>query len=163
MLMHVTNECERRADEVIDFLAGPRLFIPRADYPDFDAWAQRAHGQLKAQSKRAMVALERCAVIGVVLYQRHKTLAGTLEVKNVTVRPDRRGRYLASFLLRNAELEGAREFGCARVVADAKARNAAIRLFLLQHRYRVLASEDLYRLSAGEDVVYAKEMAGGHG
>jgi ribosomal protein S18 acetylase RimI-like enzyme len=147
-----------RLDEVVAFMRGPRLWVPAADYPDFDAWAQRAHQELRHGGKRAIVGLAHGDVIGVLIYQRHKTSPDALELKHLSVRPDQRGRFIASFLLRNAELEGAREFSVSSVVADAKAQNAGIHFFLARHRYRRTAQVDLYGLGAGVDAVYCKHL-----
>lgn len=90
------------------------------------------------------------------MYQRHKKYADALEIKNVTVHPDVRGRHVASFLLRNAEIEGCHDFHTNRVLVDAKSHNVAIRAFLLKGGYLPLTCVDLYGLGAGEDVVYCK-------
>jgi ribosomal protein S18 acetylase RimI-like enzyme len=154
-----TNEFgPTRLDEVVAFMRGPRLWVPAADYPDFDAWAQRAHHELRQGGKRVMVGLARGDVVGVLIYQRHKADRDALELKHLSVRPDQRGRFIASFLLRNAELEGVREFGISSVVADAKAQNAAIHFFLARHRYRRTVCTDLYGLGAGVDAVYRKRL-----
>jgi len=147
-----------RADEVVDYLRGPRLWIPHDDYPDFAHWAERVHAQLKSEEKRALVALSRRAVVGAVIYQRHRTVPGALEIKNITVRPDMRGRFIAGFLLRNAEVEGAADYGVEDVLVDAKARNLALRVYLFRQGYHVRGTEDLYGLGAGEDVVYGKRI-----
>lgn len=146
------------SDEVVDYLRGPRLWVPRADYPDFDEWVERVRAQLRTEEKRAVVALDRRGVCGAVVYQRHRSEPGALEVKNVTVRPDQRGRLLASFMLRNAEAEGASELGATRCLVDAKARNLGIRSFLLKSGYLPVGASDLYGLGAGEDVVYRKSL-----
>jgi len=95
-----------RADEIIAFLSGPRWGIGVADYPDHLAWLQKVHRELKSEDKRALLTLARGNVVGAIVYQRHRALPGVLELKNITVRPDERGRHIASFLLRNAEIEG---------------------------------------------------------
>lgn len=157
MHLLVTDQLEGRLDAVLGFLEGPRLWIPRADYPDFVDWLHRAHGELRAGQKRAVVALEGPDVQGSVIYQPHKALRGVLELKNISVRPEARGRLLASFLLRQAELAGA-ALGLHQVVVDAKARNVEIRKFLLSQRYRPCGTADLYGLGAGDDVVYTKTL-----
>ena len=154
-----TNEfAPSKIDEIVGFLMGPRLWIPHADYPDFLDWAQKVHEQLKAEAKRAIVALEHGQVVGAAVYQRHKTDADALELKNLTVRPDKRGRYLASFLVRNMEIEGAAEFKSVRVVCDAKAGNFGIRMFLERQRYRVIGRQDLYGIGGGQDLIFRKEL-----
>lgn len=159
--MEVTFTTERtwaRADEIVDYLRGPRLWIPQADYPDFDDWASKVHVQLKSEEKRAVVAFVAGRVAGAIIYQRHRKQADALEIKNVTVRPDVQGRYFASFLLRNAEVEGARDFKVRSVVVDAKARNMGIRQFLIKNGYLPVGIEDLYGLGVGADVVYTKRL-----
>lgn len=151
-----TDQTYRRIDEIVSYLCGPRLWIPRVDYPDFDDWVQKVYLQLKNEEKRALIALSSGSVIGAILYQKHKTECDTLEIKNLTVRPDVRGRYIASFLLRNAEIEGAADFGIRRILVDAKASNVAIRSFLFYHGYKTIGIEDLYGLGSGSDVIYRK-------
>ncbi len=153
-----TEDSVRRADEIVDYLRGPRLWIPRADYPDFDEWLTRSHSQLKREEKRAVVALSCGRVSGAVLYQRHRSLSDVLELKNITVRPDLRGRHFAAFMLRNAEMEGVRDFGCSVSVIDAKSGNLGVRRLLLREGYRPLTITDLYGLGAGRDVIYLKRL-----
>jgi N-acetylglutamate synthase-like GNAT family acetyltransferase len=153
-----TDETLRRADEIVDYLRGPCLWIPRLDYPDFDRWTERVHAQLKSEAKRAVVTLSGGNVVGAVIYQRHE-VEEAIEVKNVTVRPDQQGRYVASFMLRNAEIEGATDFGVGRVIVDAKAKNLAIRSFLLKSGYRPVTTTDLYGLGAGADILYEKAVS----
>lgn len=155
-----TDQTCRRTDEVVTYLTGPRLWIPQADYPDYDAWIEKVHEQLRHEHKRAILALCRNRIVGAVVYQKHLTEPDALEIKNITVRPDMQGRYVASFLLRNAEIEGAQDFGVRRALLDAKVRNTAIRTYLFKHGYRPLVPRlDLYGLGAGEDVVYTKLLA----
>ena len=150
-----TNEYPvSRLDEAVSFLLGPRLWIPQNDYPDFFDWAQKTHSELKSDVKRAIIAFSRNNIIGAVVYQRHKKDKNALEIKNLTVRPDARGRYIASFLLKNAEVEGTREFRPQFITCDTKAKNLEIMHFLLKHHYRIVGKNDLYRLNSGEDLVY---------
>jgi ribosomal protein S18 acetylase RimI-like enzyme len=132
--------------------------MPHSDYPDYEEWVEKAHAQFKSEEKRALVALSYRNVVGAVVYQRHKLIRSALEIKNITVRPDMQGRFIASFLLRNAEIEGASDFKIDQVLVDAKARNMSIRAFFFQQGYRVLGSEDLYGLGAGKDLVYGKRI-----
>ena len=74
-----------RLDEIVSYLLGPRLWIPNTDYPDFLDWAQKVHGELKKDVKRALIALSENNVVGVAIYQRHKKYKDTLEIKNLTV------------------------------------------------------------------------------
>ncbi len=152
------NYSVSRLDEIVSYLLGPRLWIPSTDYPDFLDWAQKVYGELKKDVKRALIALSENNVVGVAIYQRHKKYKDALEIKNLTVRPDMRGRYIASFLMRNAEIEGQREFNSGYVLCDAKASNYPVRLFLMKHQYKILRKEDLYGLNSGKDIVYRKNF-----
>ncbi len=149
-----------RLDEIVAYLQGPRLWMPRGHYPDYDDWLHRVHGELCSERKRAIVAIDGGEIVGAVIYQRHKQDPGALELKNLTVRPDARGRYIASFLARNLEIEGLRDFpGVRRILCDAKRENVPIRWFFLRHRYVIAGSLDLYGLGAGEDLVFEKPLA----
>lgn len=149
----------QRTDEIVSYMLGPRLWIPQVDYPDFDTWAQKVHTQLKRGGKRSLVALVNGQVVGVVVYQRHTNYPNTLEIKNITVRPDQRGRHIASFMLRNAEIEGVQDFQASSVILDAKASNTSFRVFVIGQRYRPMAEMDLYGLGSGKDVVYRKALS----
>lgn len=151
-----TEQTLSRTDEVVDYLRGPRLWVPRVDYPDFDTWLVKVHRQLKSESKRAILALRQGQLVGVVLYQPHTELRDVLEIKNISILPDARGRYVASFLLRNAEIEGQKDFGSSMAVVDAKARNSVLRAFLARGGYHPLCQRDLYALGAGEDILYSR-------
>lgn len=157
-ILFTSERTTSRADELVDYLRGPRLWIPRADYPDFDDWSEKVHAQLKSEHKRALLALSRGVVVGAVVYQRHLTELGSLEIKNVTVRPDMRGRYVARFLLRNAEIEGRADFGVRRAVLDAKASNVSLRRYVEAQGYAATAVRDLYGLGGGADVVFRKRL-----
>jgi len=152
------NHSISRLDEIVSYLLGSRLWIPSTDYPDFSDWAEKVHGELKKEAKRALIALSEDNVVGVTIYQRHKRYKDALEIKNLTVRPDMRGRHIASFLMRNTEIEGQREFGSKYALCDVKAENLAVRLFLMKHRYKIVRKEDLYGLGSGDDVVYQKNL-----
>lgn len=156
--LFTTEQTYNRADELVDYLRGPRLWIPRTDYPDYDRWLLKVHRQLKSEEKRAIMALRGDEIIGSVVYQRHPELADVLEVRTISVAPDARGRHVASFLMRNAEIEGHADFNTSAVVVDAKAKNTGIR-HLMQHcGYESLGPRDLYSLGAGEDVLFLKSQ-----
>lgn len=158
-----TNEfAPSRIDEIVAYLAGPRLWVPQVHYPDYDDWLQKVHRELRTEQKRALIAFVHGIVCGAIIYQRHKKLADAIEMKNITVRPEEQGRLVASFLMRNAEVEGARDFpGVTSIVCDAKADNVPIRQFLLKNSYLPVGRTDLYGLGAGTDIVFRKELRRG--
>lgn len=157
-IVFTSEESWSRADEIADYLLGPRLWIPENDYPDYADWVERTREQLRQESKRAIVARSGGTVIGAAVYQRFRKDPRVLEVKNITVRPDFHGRHVASFLVRNAEVEGARDFGSVSVRIDAKASNVGVRRLLLGAGYLPGSPADIYGLGAGPDVVYTKPV-----
>ncbi len=149
---------ESRLDEIVDSLRGPRLWTPIRHYPDYREWVNTVHTDLKKELKRAMIVLNRNKVIGTLIYQKHKKIPKALELKNLSLSPDERGRYLASFLTRNAEIEGQREFKSTMVVCDTKMRNIDVRFFLIKHHYTPFLVTDLYGLHSGDDIVFSKNL-----
>jgi ribosomal protein S18 acetylase RimI-like enzyme len=159
--IYFTNELRRsRYDELLEYLRGQRLWLDSVkDYPDHEQWLNKVDQELKSRIKRALVAFDGRRIIGATIYQKHKQIEHTLEMKNLTVRPEKRGRFIASFLLRNTEIEGVHEFGARRITFDAKKRNAGIRHFAQGiHRYEISEERDIYGLGAGRDVVFVKEL-----
>lgn len=152
-----TNESpDFRTDEIVHYLTGPRLWIPYSDYPNIPEWVQKVYTQLRSEEKRAMVAYYGREIVGVTIYQSYKQDPKVLEIKNLTVRPDMRGRHVASFLLRNTEIEGAKDYGAESVICDAKESNISILGFLVSEHYAAVGKADLYGLGAGEDLIFKK-------
>jgi hypothetical protein len=159
MEFHFTNEYKSSSlDEIVTYLAGPRLWIANQDYPDYFNWLQKVHEQLRHETKRALVAFENNRIVGVSVYQLYPKDKDFLEIKNLTIRPEAEGRYIASFLLRNTEIEGSRDFNCHKIICDSKFGNLAVRSFLCKHHYRPREIIDLYGLKGGEDIVYTKDL-----
>lgn len=147
---------------VIDVLRSPRLWIPTSlDYPTHTEWLEKTEAEIKEGKKRAMIAYM-VSAIGTVIYQRHKDDPLILEVKNISVAPDARGRHIASFLLRNSEIEAARhDFpDINKVIVDTKVSNTEMINFLLSQGYTVDKIVDLYGLGTGMDVILAKSING---
>lgn len=154
-----TNESPLfRTDEIVNYLTGERLWIPKTDYPDVVDWCQKVYSELRSGTKRAMVAYYGREIAGVTIYQQYRSDPNYLEIKNLTVRPDMRGRHVASFLLRNTEVEGANEFGVEKVVCDAKVTNRSIFAFLMSEHYQVVDRTDLYGLNTGDDAIFKKQL-----
>ncbi len=166
-----TNDYYGRLDEICDRIVGPQLWFPRGrlgDYPDIGDWSQKTWSELRGGTKRAIIALEQVGrggrVMGVIIYQQHKTLPNCLELKHLSVDGEKAGRQIGSFLLRQAEVEGTREFPrVEKIVGDVKMKRADVINFMLANRYRIAqARVDLYGLVKGNggnlDVVFEKEV-----
>ena len=100
--------------------------------------------------------------VGVVIYQKHPTLPGVLEIRNISVSPDAHGRYIGSFLLRNTEIVGLQEDfpGIDTAMVDTKVTNNGMIGFLLTHGYEIHEVTDLYGDGVGLDAVLTKTIEG---
>jgi ribosomal protein S18 acetylase RimI-like enzyme len=145
---------------VMSVLEKPRLWIPTKDYPDYFDWLGKVGEELEDQQKRAMVAYQGKEPVGSIVYQRCKTNPSVLEIKNISVNPDLRGRHIASFLLRNTEIEGSHyDFpGCTEVVVDTKLDNHDMAAFLIAQSYLPSRIRDLYGLTGVADIILAKAI-----
>lgn len=160
--LRFTNELSQSdVGNVAGTLLRPRLWIPtEADYPGHGEWVLKTEAQLAEGQKRAMVAYQGLHMIGAVIYQRHPTRPGIVEMKNLSVTDDARGRYIGSFLLRNAEIEAtSNDFpDCTTIVGDTKLTNLEMIKFVIKHGYTIQEVDDLYRLSVGLDAVFSKTV-----
>ncbi|MDB5160648.1 MAG: hypothetical protein JWO96_28 [Candidatus Saccharibacteria bacterium] len=159
----ITNE-HRPSDlgSIVGLLESPRLWVPtHQDYPKHNEWLQKAEAQIADDSKRAMLAYSGREPVGTVIYQRHQTRPGVVEVKNISVSPISRGRYFGSFLLRNTEIEATtQDFpNCTAVMVDTKITNTDMITFLHGQGYRLEEITDLYGQDAGLDAVLVKSLA----
>jgi len=145
--------------DIIDVLRQPRLWIPTGkDYPNHKNWLDKTEAQIASGSKKAMAAYMGKDAVGTVIYQELVGDIKTLEIKNISVSDDARGRYVRSFLLRNAEVEAIQnDFpNIEEIVVDTKLSNAQMIAFLESQDYSVKEITDLYGLGAGLDVVMSK-------
>ncbi len=148
-----------RLDEIVDTIIRPRLWVPQPTlaYPDIEDWAQKVHAELLKEIKMAIIGLGAFnEIVGLVIFQHHKEIRDALEIKHLNVAPNMRQRYVASFLLRNAEVEGMRFFSqVTKVICDAKKDNFPVYKFLVKHHYIVVQKTQLYKYGE-EDMVFEK-------
>ena len=147
--------------DIVDVLRQPRLWIPtEKDYPNHGSWLDKTEDLIISGKKRAMAAYMGKDAVGTVIYQRDPNQSHSLEIRNISVSADARGRYVGGFLLRNAEIEAAQnDFpGIEEYVVDTKASNEEMITFLESHGYSIKDITDLYGLGAGLDVVMSKPV-----
>lgn len=149
-------------DAVANRLIQPRLWIPHGDYPGHMEWRDKALADVEAGKKRAMVAFWGSEPVGLVVYQRAPDRPAVLEIKNISVEPAVRGRHVASFLLRQTEIEGAVDFpGVTHATGDTKMTNLGIMHFLLRQDYslsRPMHVETNYAQTNTPDIVFTKSL-----
>ena len=137
--------------KLIDFMARQPL-----NYPGYDAWLQRSEPELHMEYKHAILAFSDRKLVGDIVYQRHKQLAGTLEIKNLRVDEEIRRRDFGHFLLKQVEVE-ARRGGYGLILGDARASQGDVISLLRFAGYREVARAQLYD-SNEQDVVMGKPI-----
>lgn len=146
---------------VLRFLSEPRLWIPSTrDYPDFRQWLEKTEAGIAAGTVRTMVAYIQQAPVGAVVYKTDEADESLLKIRNISVSPNARERYMGAFLLRNTEIEASKHDYPAvkRVLVDTKQRNTGMIGFLIANGYQSIGSKDLYSLGTGQDVLLAKSL-----
>ena len=150
-------------DAVAKLLRGPRLWIPSDDYPGHFIWVEQAIADIEDGRKMAIAAFMGLTPVGSITYQVHPKLPNTLEIKNLAVQPEVAGRYFASFLLRQVEVEGKNNLGVVDVIGDTKATNSGLLAFITQAGYKLNPPEILdtnYGHNGVPDVVFTKRLKG---
>ena len=158
----ITNEhSPAQVAEIVDFLRKPRLWIPtEKDYPSHGEWLEKTEAQICEGKKRAMTAYRGRIAVGAVIYQRHPSQLDVLEIRNISVSPEVRNRYIGAFLLRNAEIE-ARENDfpeVSLVSVDTKLANTDMLLFLHSQGYEITDIKELYASGYGLDAILSKRL-----
>lgn len=147
--------------DITDLLRKPRLWIPtEKDYPDHGTWLDKSEAQLQSGNKRAMAARLGSETVGAILYQRNPLSNASLEIRNISISPNIRNRYLGAFLLRNMEIEASRhDFpGVNEITVDTKETNHEMIAFLCSQGYSISKVVDLYGQGSGLDVVLTKSV-----
>jgi ribosomal protein S18 acetylase RimI-like enzyme len=133
------------------FLLGQALW-----YPAYERWVRAVCvPEIDRSWKHALVAYEGGRVVGDAVWQPHKELPKTRELKNLRVDPSFRRRALAHFLLRQVEHEGE---GFDRIMCDADRRMAGAAALLRRAGYKPIAETPLYS-SENVDIIFVKELA----
>ena len=160
--LKLTNEhTSSEVRKIIDVLRLPSLRLPtEKDYPAHTKWLEKAEAQIQSGKKRAMVAYSGSNPVGVVIYQRHEGQPATLEIKNISVIPEFRGKGIGSLLLRSSETNAVNlDFpGVNHASVDTKASNIKMIRFLTGRGYEIENIVDLYGLGTGSDAILTKPL-----
>jgi GNAT superfamily N-acetyltransferase len=141
-----TTEMKR----LTDFLA-----VQDLGYPAYHAWVQRTEAELVSGWKTAVCAYSEGRLVGNIVWQPHKELPGTREIKNLRVDPLVRDRGFARFMLRQAETEQAE--GIDLLIGDVREGQEMLMGTLLQTGYTPIATVNLYEPDK-RDVVMVKPL-----
>ena len=91
---------------LIEFMAKQAL-----GYPNYEGWLQRSEPELQGGYKGAILGFHNSHLIGDLVYQPHKQLPQTIEIKNLRIHPKLRRRDCAHFMLRQLEVEFQQKYG----------------------------------------------------
>lgn len=139
----------RAINQAVNFLARQSL-----GYPNYADWIEKAETELLTGIKKGVIAYNNGILAGDVICQSHKDLSeelNVLELKNIRIHPEVRGRRFASFMLRQAEIE----FPHDLILVDARKDQMDMINFLLSEGYKPIASSNLYEPGVS-DIVMAK-------
>ena len=131
-------------------------------YPHFDRWVETVCvPDIEQQWKTAILARDRSGdIVGNVVFQAHKELPRTRELKNLRIKDSWRRRDLGHFLLRQAEeeaalVDGQRTFD--QILCDCDARAEGVLWLLAFSGYREIMRRSLYAAES-MDVILVKDF-----
>lgn len=128
------------------------------NYPAYEKWLERVEAEILAGSKTAALVLSDRIVVGDIVWQMHKELSGTREIKNLRLHPAVRGQYFSKVLLRQAERPHGEKFNS--LILDYREDHpdlADIKRTLVSMNYRIIATVNLYDPNV-RDVVAFKDL-----
>lgn len=111
-----------------DFLTKQNL-----GYPNYDDWIYRATEEIDQGYKQSVLAFDDGHLVGDVIFQPHKEVAGLREIKNLRVDEDSRFRKFGSFLLRQAEFIDHEQYDW--LIADFREGQKAVERLLASEGY----------------------------
>lgn len=125
-------------------------------YPGYEDWVDRVCvPEIENGWKKGIIVYYYGDVVGNAIYQPHKELPRTRELKNLRIHFQLRRRDLGHFLLRQVEEENKGDFD--RIILDANKREEKIIMFLQYCGYRIIGQEHLYD-KKDIDVILTKEF-----
>ncbi len=143
-----TINAERDIKGLIDF-----IHLQDLGYPSYHAWVERAEHELISGYKGAIIARSGSGIVGNLIYQDHKSMKETLEIKNMRVHPELRMRGFGRFLLDQANYL-ARSY--KMMICDLRSDQQGARKTLEKAGFRKIALIPLY--DDTPDIVMVKEV-----
>jgi len=138
---------------------GQFLRTQNLGYLGYEQWVdQRCLPELDAGYKTAYSVSSNGVIVGGIVFQKHKCLIGTLEIKNLRVGTEFRRRDLAHFLVKQAEVY-AKEEKYSQMIADFRADKTysqTLSNFLKFCGFEVLFQAELY--PGGIDYIVGKKL-----
>ncbi|MBN1175663.1 hypothetical protein JXA48_03390 [Candidatus Woesearchaeota archaeon] len=140
----------KQLDELATFLHFLNL-----GYKNYDDWVEKARFELSIEYKKAITIHSEGKLVGDVIWQPHKSLPRTKEIKNIRVNPLAQGHGCAYFATKQAELEDKEDYDL--IVVDAPANKIDVYSFLIQLGYKPIMTTPLYD-GQTPDVFFVKSL-----
>ena len=120
------------------------------EYPNYKKWIKKCKKELKSNYKKAFYTQKNTTIIGIILFQLHKTKASLLEIKTFFVTPKNRKKGVGSQLYLSIE-QYAIDKKFTSIQADT--HNQTLLNFLLKKDFKIIKKEKLYSPSQIEIVL----------
>lgn len=125
-------------------------------YPNYEAWVERASHEMDAGYKQAVMAFYNGKMVGDIVFQPHKEIDKILEIKNIRVHEEVRGRNVANFMLKQIEFNFKNKYDA--FIVDAPKEKQDIKGLLLSTGYVPIVSVPLYS-NQSVDIIYARQFS----
>ena len=138
---------EKELGELIAFIRAQDL-----EYPKYQDWVSRTEGEIISGWKIPILAFSEGRLVGEIIYQEHKKLPRTIEMKNIRIHPFYAGRGFAYFLIKQIEAETK---GHDAIICDVRENKRDIISFLRFSGYEPILKKPLYDEN-NHDIVFIK-------
>lgn len=138
---------EKELRNLIDFLRHQDL-----GYPNYQDWVSRTQQEINSKAKHPILVFDRRTLVAEIIYQKHRQLPDTIEIKNLRVHPEYRKRDFAHFLIKQVEAENQT---ASAIICDARADAKGIHHLLRFSGYTPLLQAPLYD-SNSLDIIFIK-------
>lgn len=143
---------EKELSRLRDFLLSQNL-----GYPNYGDWVDRCIKEIDMGDKDSILAFSQDVLVGDLIFQSHKALPRTLELKNLRIHPMMIRRDFGHFMLKQVEVEARNSGKYDLIMGDIRKEQESIRRLCVFSGYKELQTISLYD-SNHLDVVVVKDL-----
>lgn len=133
------------------------LLAQSLNYVDYGDWVERCIGEIDIGYKDSILAFSDGVLVGDLIFQPHKSLPRTLELKNLRIHSDIRRRDFGHFMLKQFEVEARNSGRYDLLIGDIRENQESVRRLFVFSGYRELQTVSLYDPNH-LDVVVVKDL-----
>lgn len=137
------------------------LFSQDLGYSGYEKWIKKTClPELYFNQKQGLAVIANNAIIADIIFQQHKQLPETLEIKNLRIDSRYRKRDIAHFLMKQAEVY-ARQTNQEQIIADFRANkqySKELLKFILFCGFQVLFKSDSLYNDSQKDYIIGKQL-----